>query len=113
MADLFRLVGIYSPFGQLYEPEDSGQISYYKESKNGQILEEGINEAGAIASWLAAGTSYSTNGLAMAGVASATAATNTGRRYQRGWSKASTKLSRYSDSGSTHRNGTLATFWVT
>jgi len=65
MADLFRLVGIYSPFGQLYEPEDSGQISYYKESKNGQILEEGINEAGAIASWLAAGTSYSTNGLAM------------------------------------------------
>ena len=65
MADLFRLVGIYSPFGQLYEPEDSGQISYYKEAKNGQILEEGINEAGAIASWVAAGTSYSTNGLAM------------------------------------------------
>lgn len=65
MADLFRNVGIYSPVGQLYEPEDSAQISYYKEAKNGQILEEGINEAGAIASWLAAGTSYSTNGFAM------------------------------------------------
>ncbi|HYM48815.1 MAG TPA: pyruvate dehydrogenase (acetyl-transferring), homodimeric type, partial [Burkholderiaceae bacterium] len=65
MADLFRNVGIYSPVGQLYEPEDSAQISYYKEAKNGQILEEGINEAGAIASWVAAGTSYSTNGFAM------------------------------------------------
>ena len=65
MADLFRQIGIYSPFGQLYEPEDSAQISYYKEAKNGQILEEGINEAGAIASWVAAGTSYSANGLPM------------------------------------------------
>jgi pyruvate dehydrogenase E1 component len=65
MADLFRQIGIYSPFGQLYEPEDSAQISYYKEARNGQILEEGINEAGAIASWVAAGTSYSTNGLPM------------------------------------------------
>jgi pyruvate dehydrogenase E1 component len=65
MADLFRQIGIYAPLGQLYEPEDSAQISYYKESKSGQILEEGINEAGAIASWVAAGTSYSTNGLAM------------------------------------------------
>ena len=65
MADLFRSVGIYSPVGQLYEPEDQAQISYYKEAKNGQILEEGINEAGAIASWVAAGTSYSTNGFAM------------------------------------------------
>ncbi len=65
MADLFRSVGIYSPVGQLYEPEDSAQISYYKEAKNGQILEEGINEAGAIASWVAAGTSYSSNGFAM------------------------------------------------
>ncbi len=65
MADLFRQVGIYSPVGQLYQPEDSAQISYYKESKSGQILEEGINEAGAVASWVAAGTSYSTNGLAM------------------------------------------------
>jgi pyruvate dehydrogenase E1 component len=65
MADLFRTVGIYSPVGQLYEPEDQAQISYYKETKSGQILEEGINEAGAIASWVAAGTSYSTNGFAM------------------------------------------------
>ncbi|HUL67343.1 MAG TPA: alpha-ketoglutarate dehydrogenase [Burkholderiaceae bacterium] len=65
MADLFRQIGIYSPFGQLYQPEDSAQISYYKEARNGQILEEGINEAGAIASWVAAGTSYSTNGLAL------------------------------------------------
>ena len=65
MADLFRTVGIYSPVGQLYEPEDQAQISFYKESKNGQILEEGINEAGAVASWVAAGTSYSTNGCAM------------------------------------------------
>jgi pyruvate dehydrogenase E1 component len=62
---LFRTVGIYSPVGQLYEPEDQAQISYYKEAKSGQILEEGINEAGAIASWVAAGTSYSTNGFAM------------------------------------------------
>ena len=53
MADLFRSVGIYSPVGQLYEPEDQAQISYYKEAKNGQILEEGINEAAAIASWVA------------------------------------------------------------
>jgi pyruvate dehydrogenase E1 component len=65
MADLFRQVGIYSPVGQLYQPEDSTQISFYKEASNGQILEEGINEAGAIASWVAAGTSYSTNGLPM------------------------------------------------
>jgi pyruvate dehydrogenase E1 component len=65
MADLFRQVGIYSPLGQLYQPEDSTQISFYKEATNGQILEEGINEAGAIASWVAAGTSYSTNGLPM------------------------------------------------
>jgi pyruvate dehydrogenase E1 component len=65
MADLFRQVGIYSPVGQLYEPEDSSQISYYKESTNGQILEEGINEAGAVASWIAAGTSYSASGFPM------------------------------------------------
>jgi pyruvate dehydrogenase E1 component len=65
MADLFRQVGIYSPVGQLYQPEDSTQISFYKEAVGGQILEEGINEAGAIASWIAAGTSYSTNGLPM------------------------------------------------
>jgi pyruvate dehydrogenase E1 component len=65
MADLFRQVGIYSPIGQLYEPEDHDQVSYYKEAVNGQILEEGINEAGAIASWVAAATSYSAHGLAM------------------------------------------------
>jgi pyruvate dehydrogenase E1 component len=65
MADWFRMVGIYSPFGQLYEPEDHDQVSYYKEAINGQILEEGINEAGAIASWVAAATSYSAHGIAM------------------------------------------------
>jgi pyruvate dehydrogenase E1 component len=65
MADLFRQIGIYSPVGQLYQPEDSTQISFYREAINGQILEEGINEAGAIASWVAAGTSYSTNGVPM------------------------------------------------
>ena len=65
MADLFRQVGIYAPFGQLYEPEDREHVSYYKEAVNGQILEEGINEAGAIASWVAAATSYSAHGFPM------------------------------------------------
>ena len=65
MADLFRQIGIYSPLGQLYHPEDSAQLSYYKEAVEGQILEEGINEAGAIASWVAAATSYSAHGFAM------------------------------------------------
>ncbi|HZZ91364.1 MAG TPA: alpha-ketoglutarate dehydrogenase [Usitatibacter sp.] len=65
MADLFRQVGIYSPIGQLYRPEDREQLSYYKEAVEGQILEEGINEAGAMASWVAAATSYSTHGLPM------------------------------------------------
>jgi len=65
MADLFRQIGIYSPIGQLYEPEDQHQLSYYKEAAEGQILEEGINEAGALASWVAAATSYSAHGLAM------------------------------------------------
>jgi pyruvate dehydrogenase E1 component len=65
MADLFRHIGIYSPVGQLYEPEDHDQVSYYKESTNGQILEEGITEAGAIASWVAAATCYSAHGFAM------------------------------------------------
>jgi len=63
MADLFRQVGIYSPTGQLYQPEDASQLSYYKEAVDGQILEEGINEAGAIASWVAAATSYSAHGV--------------------------------------------------
>ena len=65
MADLFRQIGIYSPLGQLYKPEDHGQVSYYKEAINGQILEEGITEAGAIASWVAAATSYSAHGVAL------------------------------------------------
>ncbi len=65
MADLFRQIGIYSPIGQLYEPEDQAQLSYYKEATDGQILEEGINEAGALASWVAAATSYSAHGVPM------------------------------------------------
>ncbi|MFM0596347.1 alpha-ketoglutarate dehydrogenase [Paraburkholderia dilworthii] len=65
MANLFRQVGIYAPLGQLYEPEDAGSMLYYKESKDGQLLEEGITEAGAISSWVAAATSYSVNGVAM------------------------------------------------
>jgi len=65
MASLFRTVGIYAPFGQLYQPEDSGSMLYYREDKSGQILEEGITEAGALSSWTAAATSYSTHGLPM------------------------------------------------
>jgi pyruvate dehydrogenase E1 component len=65
MADLFRQIGIYSPFGQLYQPEDREQLSYYKEATDGQILEEGISEAGALASWVAAATSYSAHGEPM------------------------------------------------
>jgi pyruvate dehydrogenase E1 component len=65
MADLFRQIGIYSPIGQLYQPEDREQLSYYKEATEGQILEEGINEAGALASWVAAATSYSVHGEPM------------------------------------------------
>jgi len=65
MQSLFRQVAIYSPFGQLYEPEDKDELLYYKEAKNGQILEEGITEAGAISSWLAAATSYSAHGVPM------------------------------------------------
>jgi pyruvate dehydrogenase E1 component len=65
MASLFRQVGIYAPLGQLYQPEDSGSILSYREDKSGQILEEGITEAGALSSWTSAATSYSTHGLAM------------------------------------------------
>jgi pyruvate dehydrogenase E1 component len=65
MEGLFRTVGIYSSAGQLYEPVDSDQVMYYREDKGGQILEEGINEAGAFSSWLAAATSYSTNNVQM------------------------------------------------
>ncbi|SDX22854.1 pyruvate dehydrogenase E1 component [Collimonas sp. OK242] len=65
MANLFKQVGIYSSQGQLYEPEDIGSILPYREAKDGQILEEGISEAGAISSWTAAATSYSVHGLPM------------------------------------------------
>ncbi|XAH22486.1 alpha-ketoglutarate dehydrogenase [Xylophilus sp. GW821-FHT01B05] len=65
MANLFRQVGIYAPFGQLYQPEDAASMLSYREVKDGQILEEGITEAGALSSWTAAATSYSTHGLAM------------------------------------------------
>ena len=65
MQSLFRQVAIYSSVGQLYEPEDRDELLYYKEGKDGQILEEGITEAGALSSWLAAGTSYSTHGFPM------------------------------------------------
>src|SRR5690606_20573205 len=59
MEGMFRQLGIYSSKGQKYEPEDAGQVMYYREDKKGQILEEGINEAGAMAAWIAAATSYS------------------------------------------------------
>jgi pyruvate dehydrogenase E1 component len=65
MANLFRQIGIYSPVGQLYEPEDANSMLYYKEAKDGQLLEEGITEAGALSSWAAAGTAYSVHGVAM------------------------------------------------
>jgi pyruvate dehydrogenase E1 component len=65
MQTLFRQVGIYSALGQLYEPEDHDELLYYREAKDGQILEEGITEAGAISSWLAAATSYSSHGEPM------------------------------------------------
>jgi pyruvate dehydrogenase E1 component len=65
MEGLFRQVGIYSPVGQLYQPQDSEQLMFYKEDEHGQILEEGITEAGSISSFIAAGTSYSTHGVQM------------------------------------------------
>ncbi len=65
MEGMFRQLGIYAPFGQLYEPEDSDQLMFYKESKQGQVLQEGINEAGAFCSFLAAGTSSSNHGKVM------------------------------------------------
>ncbi|MFD0930780.1 pyruvate dehydrogenase (acetyl-transferring), homodimeric type [Methylophilus glucosoxydans] len=65
MEGMFRQLGIYSSVGQLYEPQDSDQVMFYKESQSGQILEEGINEAGSFASWLAAATSYSVTGTQM------------------------------------------------
>ncbi len=65
MANLFKQVGIYSSVGQRYAPEDIGSVLSYREAMDGQILEEGISEAGAMASWTAAATSYSVHGLAM------------------------------------------------
>ena len=65
MANLFKQVGIYSSVGQRYEPEDIGSVLSYREALDGQILEEGISEAGAIASWTAAATSYSVHGIAI------------------------------------------------
>ncbi|WP_024460572.1 pyruvate dehydrogenase (acetyl-transferring), homodimeric type [Marinimicrobium sp. LS-A18] len=61
MEGMFRQIGIYSAEGQKYTPQDAGQIMYYKEDQKGQILEEGINEAGAMSAWIAAATSYSNN----------------------------------------------------
>jgi pyruvate dehydrogenase E1 component len=65
MEGMFRQIGIYSPSGQLYQPQDSEQLSFYKEDQHGQILEEGITEAGSISSFIAAGTSYSTHDVQM------------------------------------------------
>ncbi len=65
MEGMFRQLGIYASQGQLYEPMDSDQVMYYKESKDGQILEEGINEAGSFSSWIAAATSYSVTAVQM------------------------------------------------
>ena len=65
MEGLFRQIGIYNPHGQTYTPEDRGVVSYYKEATSGQVLQEGINELGAMSSWVAAATSYSTNDLPM------------------------------------------------
>ncbi|MFM0640153.1 pyruvate dehydrogenase (acetyl-transferring), homodimeric type [Paraburkholderia metrosideri] len=63
MEGLFRQIGIHSPVGQLYTPQDAGQLSYYREATDGQILQEGINESGAFASWIAAGTAYANHAL--------------------------------------------------
>jgi pyruvate dehydrogenase E1 component len=65
MEGMFRQIGIYSSMGQLYTPQDADQLLYYREDKKGQILEEGINEGGALCSWIAAGTAYANHGVAM------------------------------------------------
>ncbi|HEY1883384.1 MAG TPA: pyruvate dehydrogenase (acetyl-transferring), homodimeric type [Candidatus Cybelea sp.] len=65
MEGMFRQLGIYSSVGQLYHPQDAEQLMWYREDKLGQILQEGINEAGALSSWIAAGTSYSNHNLPM------------------------------------------------
>ncbi len=63
MEGMFRQLGIYSAVGQLYEPTDAGQLMYYREDQNGQVMEEGINEGGAFSAWLAAATSYSNHAV--------------------------------------------------
>ena len=65
MEGMFRQYGIYSQVGQLYQPQDADQLMFYKEDKSGQVLQEGINEAGAMSSWIAAATSYSTSNVIM------------------------------------------------
>jgi len=65
MEGMFRQLGIWSQLGQLYTPEDAEQLMFYKEDKQGQVLQEGINEAGGLCDWIAAGTSYSTHGVPM------------------------------------------------
>ena len=65
MEGMFRQIGIYSSVGQLYTPQDAETLAYYREDKKGQILEEGINEAGSLCSWMAAGTAYSNHGVNM------------------------------------------------
>jgi pyruvate dehydrogenase E1 component len=65
MEGMFRQLGIYSQVGQLYEPEDAGDLMFYREDQHGQILQEGINEPGAFSSWIAAATSYANHGVAM------------------------------------------------
>src|ERR1700736_134856 len=65
MEGMFRQVGIYSSVGQLYTPQDADQLMFYREDKQGQIIEEGINEAGSLCSWLAAATAYSNHGVSM------------------------------------------------
>jgi len=65
MEGMFRQLGIFSQVGQLYNPEDAGSLMFYKEDKKGQILQEGINEAGAMSAWIAAATSYSNHGEPM------------------------------------------------
>jgi len=65
MEGMFRQLAIYAPSGQLYRPVDADQLMYYREEKDGQILQEGITEAGAVSSWIAAGTSYANHGIYM------------------------------------------------
>ena len=65
MEGMFRQLGIYSSVGQLYQPEDSDELNWYRESKDGQVMEEGINEAGAFAAWMSAATSHSTHGFTL------------------------------------------------